>query len=103
MTIWEQHDLTTKVVEVLHGVHCNNDQHHFGRPYITAYQLAIELQRVHPETADAIGKPLGGSGVGQHNSLAQYLSRTSSHGGSRRRAQISRWKVRSSRTRMRGR
>ena len=74
MSIWEQHDLTTKVVEVLHGVHCNNDQHHFGRPYITAYQLAIELQRVHPETADAIGKPLGGSGVGQHNSLAQYLA-----------------------------
>lgn len=74
MSIWEQHDLTTKVVEVLHGVHCNNDQHHFGRPYITAYQLAIELQRVYPDTADAIGKPLGGSGVGQHNSLAQYLA-----------------------------
>lgn len=74
MSIWEQHDLTTKVVKVLRGVHCNNDEHHFGRPYITAYQLAIEVQRIHPETADAIGKPLGGSGVGQHNSLAQYLA-----------------------------
>ena len=74
MSIWEQHDLTAKVVEALEAVHCNNDEHHFGRPYVTAYQLAIELQRVHPETVAAIGKPLGGSGTGQHDSLAQYLA-----------------------------
>ncbi len=66
--------LTSKVVEVLQGVHRNNDEHHFGRPYITAYQLAIELQRIHPETAETIGKPFGGSGVGQHNSLVQDLA-----------------------------
>jgi hypothetical protein len=71
---WDQNDLTAKVVEVLQGVRRNNDQHHFGRPYITAYQLAFELQRVYPETVEAIGKPLGGSGVGQHDSVAQYLA-----------------------------
>ena len=41
---------------------------------MTAYQLAIELQRRHPATVEAIGKPLGGAGTGQRNSLAQYLA-----------------------------
>lgn len=53
---------------------CKNDVDHFGRPYISAYQLAIEMKRRYPETVAAIGKPVGGAGIGQHNSLAQYLS-----------------------------
>jgi hypothetical protein len=74
VSLWEQHDLTTKVVEVLGDVHLNADEHPFGRPFITAYQLAIALQRRHPNTVQAIGKPVGGAGIGQHNSLAQYLA-----------------------------
>ncbi len=74
MSLWSEHDLTDKVVQILTGVHCNNEVHHFGRPYISAYQIAIEMQRRFPETVTAIGKPIGGAGTGQHNSLAQYLS-----------------------------
>lgn len=74
MSIWSEHNLTDKVIEILTDVHCNNDVHHFGPPYISAYQIAIEMQRRFPETVTAIGKPIGGAGTGQHNSLAQYLS-----------------------------
>jgi hypothetical protein len=74
MSIWSEHDLTDKVVTILTDVHCNNDVHHFGRPYVSAYQIAIEMERRFPETVAAIGKPVGGAGTGQHNSLAQYLS-----------------------------
>ena len=45
MSIWAQHDLTDKVVQILTDVHCNTEVHHFGRPFISAYQIAIEMQR----------------------------------------------------------
>lgn len=74
MSLWGQQDLTDKVVQILADVHCNNEVHHFGRPFISAYQIAIEMQRRFPGTVAEIGKPIGGAGTGQHNSLAQYLS-----------------------------
>src|SRR4051812_20353799 len=74
MTIWQTHGLTEKVQEVLGAVPVANPGHHFGGPFITAYQLAIGLERLHPDTVAAIGKPLGGAGTGQQDSLAQYLA-----------------------------
>jgi hypothetical protein len=32
------------------------------------------MQRRFPDTVAPIGKPIGGAGTGQHNSLAQHLS-----------------------------
>ena len=52
-----------------------NSSHHFGRPYMTAYQLAIELHRQYPAVAEALHVEVGGSGIGVHTSLAQYLAR----------------------------
>lgn len=73
MSIWGDHDLSSKVREVLESVPLHDEPHHFGTPYMSAYQIAIELSRRYPTTVDAIGKPIGGAGIGQHNSLAQYL------------------------------
>jgi hypothetical protein len=73
MSIWEEQGLTERVVDVLSTVHLNADDHHFGRPYVTAYQIAIALEEQFPAAVAAIGKPIGGRGIGQHNSLAQYL------------------------------
>lgn len=54
MSIWAEHDLTAKIFDVL--AHLQGERtHHFGRPYVTAYQLAIELQHRHPDTVAAIG------------------------------------------------
>src|SRR5690606_1854391 len=64
-----------RVVEILADVHeVNPDGHHFGPAYVTAYHIAIELERRRPDIVEAIGKPIGGAGVGQHDSLAQYVS-----------------------------
>jgi hypothetical protein len=68
-------DLTDEMVAILGEVHLNNpDGHHFGRPYVTAYKLAIELEARRPEAIALLGKPLGGAGGGERTSVAQYLS-----------------------------
>lgn len=75
MSVWVDHDVETKVIEVLQDVPAGTPFHHFGGPYLTAYQLAIEFNRRYPHVAAALGQPIGGAGVGQQNSLAQYLAR----------------------------
>ncbi|MBC8492794.1 MAG: hypothetical protein H8D43_03330 [Chloroflexi bacterium] len=49
-------------------------EHHSGRPFLTAYQPAIEFARRHADDAAELGFPIGGVGTGQRNSLAQYLA-----------------------------
>ena len=72
--MWDQHNIGLLVVNILADVPLNNpDGHHFGRPYMSAYQLAIELERRYPDAYQAIGKDVGGTGAGQ-STLAQYLA-----------------------------
>lgn len=70
---WDQYQIESLLVAILAAVDSRPAGHHLGPPYLTAYQLAIELQRCHPDVARALGYPLGGEGIGQPNSLAQYL------------------------------
>jgi hypothetical protein len=46
---------------------------HLGRPFITAYQLAIKVRRLDPEVAREL--EIGGEGAGRHQSLTQFLAR----------------------------
>ncbi|WP_285485408.1 hypothetical protein [Amycolatopsis sp. NBRC 101858] len=64
-----------KVVNVLREVTPEPPRHHLGRPYATAYQLAIALDTRYPEVARELGFEIGGADTGRHNSLAQYLGR----------------------------
>ncbi|MCG8925376.1 hypothetical protein [Lentzea sp. CC55] len=48
--------------------------HHFARPYMTAYQLALKVHEVDPDLADQLDKKLGGSDGDQRDSLARYLA-----------------------------
>jgi hypothetical protein len=76
MSVWQSHSVLGAVVEALNGVHLTNPGgHHFGRPYLTAYQLAIKVGAAHPEIATALGVQIGGAGIGERSSLAQYLGR----------------------------
>ena len=52
-----------------------NRHHHLGRPFLTAYQLAIEYDRRFPELRAQLGLTIGGSGSGEHQSLPQWLAR----------------------------
>lgn len=73
MSKWITFDMDTKVAGIL-NVKSHAPRHHFGRPFLTPYQIAIEFKNRYPADFRAIGKPVGGKNTGQHNSLAQYIA-----------------------------
>jgi hypothetical protein len=73
MTNWEQYGIEERISQILSDV--EDEGHHFGRPYLTAYQLAIEFVRLFPDVVLHLGLKVGGAGTGERTSLAQYLAR----------------------------
>ncbi len=80
MSHWQQLDIEQKVIDILGDVPDTEPGHHLGRPFLTAYQIAIEFANRYPDDAAQIGLAIGGAGAGQSNSLAQYLARQLSQG-----------------------
>ncbi|MFD1957803.1 MULTISPECIES: hypothetical protein [Paenibacillaceae] len=75
MSIWKEHDIETKIVDILSEItYQSKPDHHFGIPFITAYQLAIEVKKRHPEIVKDLGYKVGGQGTNEQNSLSQYLA-----------------------------
>ena len=74
-SFWKDHNLTEKLVEVLGGVTYVEPDHHFGRPFVTAYQLAILFKERFPCEVRKFGHPVGGKGAGVQFSLTSYLAR----------------------------
>jgi hypothetical protein len=74
MSHWQSLQIADKIRSLLRDF-SQHQPHHFGAPFVTAYQLAIAFTERFPEAAQAIGQPIGGAGTGQHTSLAQYLAR----------------------------
>ena len=74
MSMWNNHSLDTKVREIL-DVPTHPPNHHFGRPFLTSYQIAIAFAEQYPDDFREIDKEIGGQGTGQHHSLAQYFAR----------------------------
>jgi hypothetical protein len=70
MSAWEDLELERRIAQVLEDVPTVNDSHHFGRPFLSAYQIAIELEARDPGLLGAINMDSGGRGSG-HRSLAQ--------------------------------
>ncbi len=70
---WDQLQMDTKISRVL-DVQSHDPGHHFRRPFLTPYQIAIRFNELYPQDVRTIGKPLGGSGTGQQDSLAQYIA-----------------------------
>ena len=74
MSIWKKYKFKERILKILKGIkYCRN--HHFGRPFLTAYQIAIEYSKSYTEDFKKIGKPVGGKDTGKHNSLSQYIAR----------------------------
>jgi hypothetical protein len=71
---WEELDIENKIEMILRSAEGHPEEHHFGHPFLTAYQLAIAFAQQYPNEANAIGFEVGGEGIGQRNSLAQYLA-----------------------------
>lgn len=74
ISVWAEHDMEKKVVEILRDVDDHDPEHHFGRPFLSPYQIAIEFARRHPDIVDEMGVPIGGKGTGCQTSLTQYLA-----------------------------
>ena len=74
MTIWEEFSIEARVCEIL-DVPPREPGHHFGRPFLTAYQIAISFAERFDSDYRRIGKLIGGKGAGPSQSLAQYLAR----------------------------
>jgi len=69
---WEEYNIGDIVNQILSEV--EDEGHHFGRPFLTAYQLAIEFDSRHHDIVTRLGKEVGGAGTGERTSLAQYLA-----------------------------
>ena len=72
MSYWEDYNIGDRINQILSDV--EDEGHHFGRPFLTAYQLAIEFASRHPDIVVRLGKQVGGAGTGEHTSIAQYLA-----------------------------
>ena len=74
MSDWDRLGIVDAVRDVLRTVEYVRPQHHFGRPFLTAYQLAIAVDRARPDIRQRLGLHIGGRGIGQPNSFTQYLA-----------------------------
>lgn len=72
MSFWEDYNIGDRINQILSDV--ADEGHHFGRSFLTAYQLAIEFADRYPDIVARLGKQIGGAGIGEHTSLAQYLA-----------------------------
>ncbi len=72
---WEKLKIEERLIDILSHAKSYPDGHHFGKPFLTAYQLAIAFSQLHPVDALSLGFEVGGKGLGIHSSLAQYLAR----------------------------
>lgn len=73
MSQWDQLQMDAKISQIL-NVQSHDPNHHFRRPFLTPYQIAIRFRQQFPQDFQAIGKPIGGKGIGQQDSLAQYIA-----------------------------
>lgn len=71
---WHKYDLEDKIRTVLADTSAPQPDHHFGRPFVTAYQLAIALLERYPELKSEVPMALGGEGAGD-STWSQYVPR----------------------------
>ena len=72
MSIWHDHSIESRIREILESV--PDEGHHLGRPFLSAYQIAIAFDQRYRDEADIIAKPVGGKDTGRHDSLAKYFA-----------------------------
>ena len=72
MSIWQRYSIESRIREILGFA--PTTRHHFGRAFLTPYQIAIAFEQLHPQDARLIAKPVGGKDTGTHDSLAKYFA-----------------------------
>ena len=72
---WKRIGFEEKILRIL-DIQPYEGDHHFGRPFLTLYQIAILFKNMFPEEFARFNEPLGGKGTGLHHSLSQYIARS---------------------------
>lgn len=76
MSNWEQYKFESRLTDILRKQNYSpNPKHHFGKPVLSAYQLAIEYDKLYHSDVVAMGYSIGGRGTNVRNSLSQYIAR----------------------------
>jgi hypothetical protein len=75
VSVWADENVEERIIEILRGIPEGVVGHHFGPPFVTAYQLAIALDRECPQIRRALGLELGGEHTGARQSFSQYVAR----------------------------
>ena len=74
MSFREDHNLEDRILQILFDEEYYRPEHHFGRPFLSAYQIAIEFTRRFPEVIQQFGHPIGSRDSGVNFSLASYIA-----------------------------
>ena len=74
MSEWEELGIRSKVEGILELASRESQEHHFGSPFFTAYQIAIDYVEQYPEDLERMEYEVGGKDTGVHYSLSQYLA-----------------------------
>ncbi len=72
-TLWQKFDMERRIREVLSDPRFDTT-HHFKRPFLTPYQIAIALDDRYPSLCAELGKEFGGKDTGKHTSFVQYVA-----------------------------
>lgn len=76
MSDWENFNFEERIRKILNDEEKNhNQEHHFGKPFLSSYQIAIEFDREYHEDVLKLGYNVGGKGINVNTSLAQYIAR----------------------------
>lgn len=73
MSKWEKFNFERKVITILSNVPYDQS-HHFGMPYSTPYQIAIEFAEMYPDDFKSLDMVIGGSGADVPVSLTSYIA-----------------------------
>jgi hypothetical protein len=77
MSQWQEYDFEGKLIEILHAEEfTTRSPHHFGQPFVTAYQLAAAFEEKYPDLCRELNKVVDGAGPNNpdKDSLARYLA-----------------------------
>lgn len=77
MSLWRDEDIDEKIVLILRDAMYKGGDHTFGKPFLSAYQIAIEFNKRFPGVVAMLPahSRVGGEGTGEYNSLSQYIGK----------------------------
>lgn len=56
MSNWNNYEIKNKVREILNGIkYKSNLKRHFGKPFVSAYQIAIQFSYRYPDVVAELG------------------------------------------------